>query len=100
VKLPVFQPKAKPLNSKFRLLTGGVAHTPLASLKPTHFGRGTNQFNSFVNPKTLGLVACPPTLTGCSPTPRRLLNPVLKAKLLDFFPLLFSGQELPFGMFD
>jgi hypothetical protein len=36
-----------------------VAHAPLASEKPTHFGRETDRFNLFINPKALGLVACP-----------------------------------------
>jgi hypothetical protein len=97
VKLPGFQPKGKPLNSKIRLLTEG--RSALASQKPTHFGRETDRFNLFINPKALGLVVCP-LATGC---PRRRVGfstPVLKARLLDFFPLLVSGQRLPVGMFD
>jgi len=58
-----------------------VAHAPLASEKPTHFGRETDRFNLFINPKALGLVACP-SWQPVVPAPRCLLN---KAGLLDFF---------------
>ena len=79
-----------------------MAHALLASQKATPTGRKADQFNLFINPKALGLVAWPQTLlaTGCPSAPHCLLNQVLKRRLLDSFALLVGSQELPVGMFD